>query len=48
MLNVKYCRIFVTSFLCSLKFFIVAFDREYKEVSTKKIFNILHRSVCVI
>ena len=36
MLNVKYSRIFVTSFLCSLKFVIASFGRAYQEVSTQK------------
>ena len=46
MLNVKYWRIFVTSFICSLKFFIVSVDRAYKEVSTKNIENCLWLSFC--
>ena len=37
---------FVTSFLCSLKFFFVSFDRAYKEVSTKNIENCLWLSFC--
>ena len=36
----------MTLFLCSLKGFIVSFDRAYKEVSTKNIEIVLKFSVC--
>ena len=39
---------FVTSFLCSLKFFIVSSNRLSKEVSMKKILKFFYGSVFVI
>ena len=47
MLNVKYWRIFCDVISLLAQFFIVSFDRAYKEVSTKKILKMLYGSVFI-